>query len=296
MLPSARVYALGANSFFQTARLRSPSDTDFAAIFKRVFSADKGDETKYSKQDRPTPKQGQDDEDMLSDDEDDGQKPFDFVDGILGDLADNWLEANGDDGRLRSDVRFYCDQDARWVKKKAASGTEYWLDEANLMKRTIDKIPGCRRPATGRTLLGITYRDAIPYNGGNSKYKVQNHDRATITWTHTTPFRTLDVGGKEQAYGWDNIVKKNTADSLNNADNYVWLAIWALLAERNVGGGGGFTLTRLGNGANKPDDQKSPAEKKAETDAQNGMIQLVHDITKRRRWMPEEVLERRWRA
>ena len=49
-------------------RLNKDSDTDFAAVFKRLFKTDKGDGTLYKKSDTTIPE-----------DQNHGQKPFDFV-------------------------------------------------------------------------------------------------------------------------------------------------------------------------------------------------------------------------
>ncbi|KAI9682231.1 MAG: hypothetical protein M1817_000285 [Caeruleum heppii] len=260
------------------ARLSSATDTDFAAVFKRIFK---------------------DDVSVTA--------SVDQVKNIMGGIAD-WTPAPT---RPSSNLRIYCDNDKRWVARSAGGFT----DSSNLMLYPQSwGSPGGCRPGLG--LSGETYSirapEPAPVKGKASALAGQEPNRATMTicdhaftfpeklqlpakmkdlplnkdltklngvgdlellisltmlheWTHHPEYRLTDVGGASNAYGWDNILKKNAADSRQNSDNYAYLGAWALLADR------GYTLPRLGN----------PVDPQADQDAKDGKLRLYNNITKR---------------
>ncbi|KAL9616505.1 MAG: hypothetical protein Q9160_008621 [Pyrenula sp. 1 TL-2023] len=106
--------------------------------------------------------------------------------------------------------------------------------------------------------------------------------------THTWPFGVADIGG-ESAYGWSDIVKKQTRDSLNNADNYAYLALWAAMAVKpSVQDGrarqGGYTLPRDSEypGLSRSDENaRDRATKRKRADVVAGRLRWYDDLSKR---------------
>ncbi|KAL9617231.1 MAG: hypothetical protein Q9160_007959 [Pyrenula sp. 1 TL-2023] len=138
---------------------------------------------------------------------------------------------------------------------------------------------------------------------------------------HLDPYDIDDTpNGDRRAYGWQNVVDKNTKDSLDNADNYAYFALWGALAvhpyedygnsddsdnDEDSGDDGdgaklfypGYTLPRdsdypdldLGKNVKNPDvdltgeDEKKfqAAKQKRDADVRAGLLRGYKDLTKR---------------
>ncbi|KAL2071513.1 hypothetical protein VTL71DRAFT_12748 [Oculimacula yallundae] len=302
-------------------RLSSDSDTDFSAVFKRIFKIEKSDSTTFRNLFGEYTQ-----EPVLV------QTGKDFVFDKMRSIGRDWhsVTRGTEQQRLDSNVRLYCDNDARWKPAKSTPGI--LIDKANgLFAREVG--PPCQ---TRSRLQAKVYREPLVYNDGRTP---QAKDRHTITFcdaafnvgdvpislfevppnvdlgqhniklfsatlsktilhefTHLWPYNLLDIPNDVNPlapYGWDNIVKiESTEHRINNADSYAYLGIWALLADRvpKVGDSGGHTLTRLFTG--RVTRQNPDAVEEAERDANEGKIASYRDLTKR--WL--NVVARMFRA
>jgi hypothetical protein len=184
-------------------RLASPTDTDYAAVFKRIFKVDKRDNTLFPKYENDSP-------DFRSPD----QTAYDFVQGksslviqimlllmtsigILGDINTNkWVKVDGSAGRPASDIRFYCDngiflfwflnpplvlmfKDARW-RPIGLPDTMY--DSDNLMAVPSDEVQCQKDPHA----MGATYKRRIIPSENDPRFPALNKNRATITVSPST--------------------------------------------------------------------------------------------------------------
>ncbi|KAH7110075.1 hypothetical protein B0J11DRAFT_512614 [Dendryphion nanum] len=254
-------------------RMDSKTDTDFEAIFKRIFKTEKGS---------------------------DGGK---YVRGTL----DGIINLKPTDDLKGSDIRLFCDNDARWVKKESGG----FYDPINDMVHDTlvcqsDKWGRCyqqkaKDPPTdpqspryghnpNRYVISIC--NAVFDNEASKKgyplYLNEKFTRGNLgTWSiellalfasrtilheliHAiSNGEIIDQTAGGGAYLWKNIIVKDAESSRLNADNYVYLSIWATLADL------GYTLERL-TGDLTEDDKK-----RIEDDAKNGKLKAYKDITKR---------------
>lgn len=83
-------------------------------------------------------------------------------------------------------------------------------------------------------------------------------------------FKIKDLPDKDHAYGWENVIAKEAAIAVTNADNYAFLGIWAVVGDL------GYTLPRVNeNGLSEAD------KKEREEDSVKGYMNKYMDITKR---------------
>jgi len=82
--------------------------------------------------------------------------------------------------------------------------------------------------------------------------------------------KTADLPDKDHAYGWDNVITKEAAVAIMNAENYAFLGLWAAFADL------GYTLPRLGGEGLSEEDRKEREE-----DAVQGYMNRYVDVTKR---------------
>ncbi|KAH7083834.1 hypothetical protein FB567DRAFT_92897 [Paraphoma chrysanthemicola] len=264
-------------------RLDSASDTDFAAVFRRIFHTEKSSQTAAWARD------------------------------MMKRVADLTITT---DHKL-SNIRIYCDNDSRFTAVVHGGITKY-LDRENMM---ISKNqPSCLKqpPAEGRTYdrptrnrsdghnshrVVITICDAL-MNEPDSGTVPRRLEDLNGKDMHDTLVKDLDVlvsatmlhelvhavsldsaaerleildqinptneaPDKYTAYGWDNIIEKDAETAIKNADNYAYLGIWASLADM------GYTLPRLSEAT----DATLLAE--AESDAHRGILRRYANITKR---------------
>ncbi|CAI6342585.1 unnamed protein product [Periconia digitata] len=264
-------------------RMDSSTDTDFEAVFKRVFQTEKSsDEGKYARS-------------ILED-----------IEGLstVTDLK-------------KSDIRMFCDNDKRWGDARANGG---WYDKTNEM--VTKNEPSCLKDlALGRvyerkakaptdknspraghnpdrvvvTICDATFvsQEDIPLRI-DKKVEEQDLSDMPINYLSLTVSQTilhelahavsyaasdessdkklqiLDLPDKEHAYGWNNVITKEAEMAVKNADNYAFLGKWA------VAGDMGYTLPRV-NEADLSDEIK----KEREEDAVEGYLNKFTDITKR---------------
>jgi hypothetical protein len=95
------------------------------------------------------------------------------------------------------------------------------------------------------------------------------HELAHVVSITNRKMEVLDMPDGDTAYGWNNVFA-NTADiAIKNADNYVYLGIWAGLADM------GYTLTRIESGF-EPDVIQA-----LEAITEAGRLYKYSDITRR---------------
>ena len=78
-----------------------------------------------------------------------------------------------------------------------------------------------------------------------------------------------DLPNINSAYGWVNIIQKDTPMATKNADNYFFLGLWAVLGDL------GYTLPRI------TPDLDATEKQTRETKAVQGLAAKYADITKR---------------
>jgi hypothetical protein len=96
------------------------------------------------------------------------------------------------------------------------------------------------------------------------------HELAHAVSISEGKFAIQDLPDKDHAYGWDNVITKDGATAVKNADNYAFLGLWAVLGDL------GYTLARVNEPGLSEDDKKE-----REDDAVKGYINKYLDITKR---------------
>lgn len=92
------------------------------------------------------------------------------------------------------------------------------------------------------------------------------HELAHAVSVNNGQFTVKDVP-KNRAYGWNNVFKKPGHDAVKNADNYVYLGLWASLADM------GYTFYRLTGDKDVDADFEDAIEE--------GTLKKYSDITKR---------------
>ncbi|KAF2277258.1 uncharacterized protein EI97DRAFT_493722 [Westerdykella ornata] len=260
-------------------RLDSATDTDFEAVFKRIFRTDKGST------------QGQ------------------YVRGILKEFVD--LSPVTD--LKTSDIRVFCDNDRRWGSERPTGG---WYDGTNELIFPLK--PSCYKPGVlGRAYNGKTFDATDPTSpraghnpnrivvvicdeafksGDGLPLRIDHHVEAldlnnvpigilsylvSATIVHefahalsyepsTGEMRIRDLPDPQTAYGWKNSIQKPTDMAVNNADNYCYLTLWAVLADM------GYTLPRVNEPGLSAQDKQD-----REDAAVKGRLSRYLDITKR---------------
>ncbi|EAT77241.1 hypothetical protein SNOG_15308 [Parastagonospora nodorum SN15] len=271
-------------------RLNSDSDTDFAAVYKRIFQAEKSS---------PNSK---------------------YIRETVGTIAD--LTPTTD--LKASDIRFHCDNgmlalrsdhtamkadfaiDERWQKKSRG-----WHDPVHdMILRASGGTPSCHGQAKGVTYgaRAIAPTDASSPRAGQNPARVvisicdsafKSEDGSplyfsddlkqqdledspidnlavilSITIIHelahaVTGLEIRDLPNQASAYTWDNVINKATDVASKNAENYAYLALWAGIADA------GYTLPRVRN------DLPDVVKKELENDCKEGYLRKYKDITKR---------------
>ncbi|KAF2196222.1 hypothetical protein GQ43DRAFT_445316 [Delitschia confertaspora ATCC 74209] len=252
-------------------RLESKTDTDFEAVFKRLFQ---------------TGKSGDD---------------YNYVKKTMDDIA-SWTSTTS---LKESDIRIFCDQDKRWEEKKVKGVIKGWFDPINNMVSQIQ--PSCLKEGiNGRTYSRLAKGDHKDHNKNRVAISICDvtfdptqiievplHiedavEKGDITedgefkflsvlvshtilheMAHAADKDIKDLPDKETAYGWEEVIKKDSREASRNADNYAFLGLAAILADK------GYSLPRIN--PNDPEDVRKEAEKKAE----EGSLTFLIDHTKR---------------
>ncbi|KAF8849827.1 hypothetical protein BDZ45DRAFT_809674 [Acephala macrosclerotiorum] len=288
-------------------RVYSDTDTDFAAVFKRIFGVDKTDLTTF-KNIYATEHDKEDPQPLTA---------KNFVGGMLDSISHDWTSVTGgsEEDRLASNVRIYCDQDARWKPFPKHADAVY--DPNNLMLYDASKSPRCvlstatfakvyskRMKITPKRAQHNPHRNTIticdklfsdaPDGAFLGFFNLDPSDdlsqlpyieafRFSIPaiilheFTHVWPYRTSDAG-----YGWDESVHLvNNEERVNNADSFMYLGLWALLADYIPQGGtpgSGFTLPRLITRVTRSNQAEAI---QLEADAMAGKLVAYKNLTKR---------------
>ncbi|KAG4435127.1 hypothetical protein IFR05_009392 [Cadophora sp. M221] len=274
-------------------RLGSSTDTDFANVFKKIFSIDKNDQAEFNSPIFDNLK----------------TTAYKSVKDIMNSIGTEWSLVKGDNGRAASDVRIYCDNGKHFDRPHKKGG---WVDDVNKVlsydrcekgqaftssqrlaikpkdmqqNKRRETITICDKQFNTVTSSSLWHRlEEIPSDKDLTKSKLGikmfNYLTSMVIlheFTHTDPYRLEDVGSLPAAYGWDNIVAKNTQDSLENSDNHAYLGLWALLADRKPGKEphGGHTLARPWLDATRGYGLE------AANDATSGLIYAYQDISDR---------------